>query len=264
MSRYIKDIQLDQPIDTVSVVMEDFTYHNQFRRADWNGEMVHMTKDRHGRERYLKWSYVSGRFHVEAWLKSRLGGEMDLDGVGGGASREEYRRCMDDLVRTLSRQDPSRIAAGHMGSDPIHHDDGHGDNHGAWSADTKWQQETSAGQRVGGGNQAGQFSGGQNPNRQKPAGQISGGQSPDRRNLPEEGYSPENVRERLFAILSVIFGLFMPIFGIVFAVAALRETEIPSVRKTAIAGIVIAVVSFILNIAMAVIGAGAYWSFFDR
>lgn len=256
MSRYIKDIQLDQPIDTVSVVMEDFTYHNQFRRADWNGEMVHMTRDRHGRERYLKWSYVSGRFHVEAWLKSRLGGEMDLDGVGGGASREEYRKCMDDLVRTLSQQDPSRIAAGHMGSDPIHHDDGHGDNHGAWSADTKWQQEIPAGQKAGGGNPAGQISGGQNPDRQKPAGRVTGGQNPGGWNLPQGDYSPEQIRERLFAILSVIFGLFIPYIGIVFGVLALREAETPSVRKTAIAGIVIAVAGMILW-PMITIGIGA-------
>lgn len=141
MSRYIKDVQLDQPVDTVSIIMEDFTYHNQFRRADWNGEMVYLAKDRHGRERYLKWSYVSGLFHAEAWLKTRFGGEMDLDGVGGGASREEYRKCMDDLVRTLSQQDASQITAGHMGSDPIHHDTGHGDNHAVWRADTRWQQE---------------------------------------------------------------------------------------------------------------------------
>lgn len=245
MSRYIKDIQLDQPIDTVSVVMEDFAYHNQFRRADWNGEMVYMTKDRHGRERYLKWSYVSGRFHVEAWLKSRFGGEMDLDGVGGGASREEYRKCMDDLVKTLLLQDSSRIAAGHMGSDPIHHDDGHGDNHGAWRADTKWQQETSTRQKAGAGNPAGQFSGGQ-----KPAGQVTGGQNTGGWTFPEGSYSPEQLRARFFAILSIIFGLFIPYIGIVFGVLALRETEISSVRKTAIAGIVIAIVNMVIWVAI--------------
>lgn len=250
MSRYIKDIQLDKPIDTVSVVMEDFIYHNQFRRADWNGEMVHMTKDRHGRERYFKWSYVSGRFHVEAWLKSRLGGEMDLDGVGGGTSREEYRRCMDDLVRTLSQQDPSRIASGHMGSDPIHHDAGHGDNHAAWSADTKWQRETFERQKAGAGNAAGQFSGRQNPDSQKPAGQVTGGQNTGGWTFPEGGYSPEHVRERLFAILSVLFGLFIPYIGIVFGVLALREGEIPSFRKIAIAGIVIAIVNMVMWVAI--------------
>lgn len=276
MSRYIKDIQLDQPIDTVSVVMEDFTYHNQFRRADWNGEMVHMTKDRHGRERYLKWSYVSGRFHVEAWLKTRFGGEMDLDGVGGGASREEYRKCMDDLIKTLSQQDPNRIAAGHMGSDPIHHDNGHGDNHGTWSTDTKWQKEMYAGQKAGGEKPAGQISGGQNLGRQTPAGQVTGGQNlsrqnpvgqvtggqnPTRRNLPEGGYSPEQARERLLAILSVFFGLIVPYIGIIFGALALREREDPSIRKIATAGIVIAIVNVFLQVVLT-IGVGLFSSGF--
>ena len=40
MGRYIRDVELNQPIDVVSMVMEDFIYHNRFTRADWNGEMV--------------------------------------------------------------------------------------------------------------------------------------------------------------------------------------------------------------------------------
>ena len=35
MSRYIKEVELNQPIDVVSMVMEDFIYHNRFTRADW-------------------------------------------------------------------------------------------------------------------------------------------------------------------------------------------------------------------------------------
>lgn len=41
MGRYVKDVQLDKPIDVVSMVMDDFVYHNQFSRTDWNGEMVY-------------------------------------------------------------------------------------------------------------------------------------------------------------------------------------------------------------------------------
>ena len=64
MGRYIKDIRLEQPIDVVSMVMDDFIYHNHFSRTDWNGEMVFFLKDRHNKERYLKWVYVDGQFHV--------------------------------------------------------------------------------------------------------------------------------------------------------------------------------------------------------
>lgn len=72
MSRYINDVRLDQPIDVVSVLLEDFIYHNRFSRTDWNGEMVYRLKDSHGVERYMKWFYADGVFHVEAWLKGRL------------------------------------------------------------------------------------------------------------------------------------------------------------------------------------------------
>lgn len=140
MGRYIKDVQLEQPIDVVSMVMDDFVYHNRFSRTDWNGEMVYYLKDRHGRERYMKWFYVDGVFHVEAWLKNPFGDEMDLDGVGGGASRKEYRRSMDELIETLKKQPASSVAGGHVGSDPLHHDSGHGSNHDSWRADTEWQQ----------------------------------------------------------------------------------------------------------------------------
>lgn len=257
MSRYVKDVQLDQPIDTVSIIMEDFAYHNQFRRADWNGEMVHVARDRHGRDRYLKWSYVGGLFHVEAWLKGRFGGEMDLDGVGGGASREEYRKSMDELMRTLSQQGSGQIAAGHMGSDPIHHDAGHGDNHAAWSTDTNWQRESSAGQDS---RQAEQRSAGaQRVKTWQTAPQSVGPQQEQPWQSPRRGgcNSSECVRSFMFAIFSIIFGLFMPIFGIVFAVVALREgSEVPKVKKMAIAGIVIAVLSMVGDIALFILSMG--------
>lgn len=248
MSRYVKDVQLDQPIDTVSIIMEDFTYHNQFRRADWNGEMVHVARDRHGRDRYLKWSYVGGLFHVEAWLKGRFGGEMDLDGVGGGASREEYRKSMDDLMRTLSQQDSGQIAAGHMGSDPIHHDAGHGDNHAAWSADTDWQREASAGQ----------------DSRRAEQRSAESRRVESRQDLWEGTWrSPENVRPFLFAVFSIVFSWFAPLFGIIFGVVALREgSEVPKVRTLAIVGIVLAALSMVLELVLLVAGMGEA-GFFD-
>ena len=132
MGRYIKDAQLDQPLDVVSLVMEDYIYHERFSRTDWNGEMVFYRKDGHGRERYMKWSYAGGLFHVEAWLKNPLGGEMDLDGVGGGASRREFRESMDRLLRTLKDQSSSNLAGGHVGADPLHHSSNYEAEHRAW------------------------------------------------------------------------------------------------------------------------------------
>ena len=142
MGRYVKDIRLDQPIDVVSMVMDDFVYHNRFSRADWNGEMVYYLKDRRNRERYLEWHYADGVLHMEAWLKSVFGNETDLNGPGGGASRREYRRALEELLETLKRQSPSSLAGGHIGSDPLHHEGVHGQNHEVWKNDTRWQQGT--------------------------------------------------------------------------------------------------------------------------
>lgn len=141
MGRYIKDVQLDKPIDVVSMVMDDYVYHNRFSRTDWNGEMVYYLKDRHGRERYMKWAYAGGCFHVEAWLKGPMGGEMDLDGTGGGASRKEYRKSMEELLVSLKGSSPERLSGGHIGSDPIHHGREHEKEHGTWRRDTAWQQK---------------------------------------------------------------------------------------------------------------------------
>lgn len=140
MSRYINDVRLDQPIDVVSVLLEDFIYHNRFSRTDWNGEMVYWLKDSHGTERYMKWFYADGVFHVEAWLKGPFGREMDLDGLGGGAGRREFREALDGLIGRLKRQDAGALAGGHAGSDPLHHDGAHGSNHDVWRTDTAWQQ----------------------------------------------------------------------------------------------------------------------------
>ena len=139
MGRYIKDIELNQPIDVVSMVMDDYVYHEHFGRTDWNGEMVYSMKDRHGRDRYMKWHYAGGVFHVEAWLKGTLGGEMDLDGVGGGASRKEYRRSMEQLLDTLRLHHGGQLSGGHVGSDPLHHSEDHKKDHSQWKKDTSWQ-----------------------------------------------------------------------------------------------------------------------------
>ncbi|MGN0401182.1 MAG: hypothetical protein ACI4HQ_02825 [Acetatifactor sp.] len=138
MGRFVKEVQLDKSLDIVSIVMEDYFYHNSFTRSYWNDEMVYCYKDSYGKERYMKWSYTCGLFHLEAWLKNSFGGEMDLNGVGGGASRKEYLESIERLLVTLQQGDTD-YANGHMNSDPIHHEDNPGDNHKTWKKDTSWQ-----------------------------------------------------------------------------------------------------------------------------
>lgn len=265
MGRYIKDIRLEQPIDVVSMVMDDFIYHNHFSRTDWNGEMVFYLKDRHNKERYMKWVYVDGQFHVEAWLKNAMGGEMDLDGVGGGASRKEFRASLDGLIETLRKAAAGSLAGGHIGSDPLHHDSGYVDNHDAWKQDTRWQQ-SAAGQTKSTGQQGGQISGASQQggqNRTQSAGQRSSGQSQGGVSKPIQNggnrqgtvADPEANVSTLFAVLALIFGWAMPILGIVFIIMARKKLDYSSNPKLvnilcvlAVVGMVLWVVSFAVGL----------------
>lgn len=263
MGRYIKDIRLEQPIDVVSMVMDDFIYHNHFSRTDWNGEMVFFLKDRHNKERYLKWVYVDGQFHVEAWLKNAMGGETDLDGVGGGASRKEFRASLDGLIETLKKTASGSLAGGHIGSDPLHHDSGYVDNHDAWKQDTRWQQDsteqTKSASRQGGQNRTPQPAGQQNSGRpqgstpqpagQRNAGQLQGGASKSMQNGGNRQRTvadPEANTSTLFAVLALIFGWAMPILGIVFIIMARRKLDYSSNPRLVNILCVLAVVGMVL------------------
>lgn len=242
MGRYVKDIQLDQPIDVVSVVMDDFVYHNRFSRADWNGEMVYYLKDRHDRERYMKWYYVDGVFHVEAWLKNPFGDEMDLDGVGGGASRKEYRKSIEELLETLKKQSPSSLAGGHVGSDPLHHEGAHEENHEAWKADTQWQRGAGDGSR--------ESVRGSVP--------VSGGKPGDFVHRNRRGNLTQEKKGRL-CVLCAVCALFMawgfPVFGIIFAAFALKWSKGCPHSRLVMCVAVIAICEAVMGLAIGIMGA---------
>lgn len=210
MSRYIRETELNQPIDVVSMMMDDFVYHNRFTRADWNGEMVYFLKDNHGKERYMKWYYTDGVFHVEAWLKGSFGNETALD--GGGASKREFRQALDNLMIQLKNHSANSVAGGHVGSDPLHHDSGQGTNHDTWENDTAWQQETGRKEGI-------------------------------------NKLAPENIIALFFAIFAISFGGCFPLFGIVFAVIAMKKCSTDSwsklIKVLAIVAIVVSVIGFV-------------------
>ena len=237
-------MQLDQPIDVVSMVMEDFVYHNRFLRTDWNGEMVFFMEDSHGRERYMKWSYAGGLLHVEAWLKNPVGGEMDLNGVGGGASRKEFRECMDKLIDTLKRQSGASLAGGHIGSDPLHHDHGHGNNHEAWKNDTQWQQmqdKSKAAPKPAGSNTTAPGSGISNTAAQRYA-TSSGSREKGTQAPLNSGFA--------YALIALMFGWGIPILGLVLGIYAFRKNDSDNRVINIMAGIAIAeaIVGFLISI----------------
>ena len=119
MARYIKDVDIDQPIDVVSIVIEDFLYHNQFKRSDWNGEMVYSAKDTHGKMRFFKYAYVNSILHVEAWMKGAFGGEKSI--ATGGGSKAEYRESIERLFNRLQVHSGNIQIGDYVGHDPMNH-----------------------------------------------------------------------------------------------------------------------------------------------
>ena len=74
MARYIQDFYLNQPEDFVAFIMNDYLQKNGFTMSDWKGEPAYRAGDAMMEGyKYLKWSYVNGRFHLEAWLKGTFG-----------------------------------------------------------------------------------------------------------------------------------------------------------------------------------------------
>ncbi len=202
MSRYIKELALNQPIDVVSMMMEDYIYHNRFSRADWEGEMVFYFKDGHGGNRYMKWSYAGGVLHLEAWLGGKSGRETGLEGMGG-ASKREFRQSLEDLMHRMLNQRSEDMAGGHVGSDPLHHSSNYAAEHAAWEAKSQAQASQAEGK----------------------AG------APSLEPVQEERYVPggPDVSERsvmLMGIAAVCLALVMPILGVVLGTVTLTKSAL--------------------------------------
>ena len=118
MARYYEDVKMDQPLDVVSMAVEDFIYHGRFFRTDWQGEPVYCSTDASKNERYFKWSYTSGVFHVEAWMKGAFGNETNLN---GGGSKKEFKESIEKLIQTIQTHSGNAFEGSYIGHDPIQH-----------------------------------------------------------------------------------------------------------------------------------------------
>lgn len=104
MARYIRDISLNQPEDFVSFMMNDYLQKNSFSMSDWKGEAAYRAGDAMMEGyKYLKWSYVNGVFHLEAWLRGTFGGEWDLNGFVGCAMKQPYKKELENLIALLQQ-----------------------------------------------------------------------------------------------------------------------------------------------------------------
>ena len=108
MARFTRDLVLNKPDDFVQFIMNDFLQKNQFEMSDWKGEAAYRAGDAMVEGfKYLKWSYIGGVFHLEAWLKSVGGGEMDLDGFVGTLQKKPYRDSLEQLFAALQQPLPA-------------------------------------------------------------------------------------------------------------------------------------------------------------
>lgn len=87
--------------------MNDYLQKNGFSMSDWKGEPAYRAGDAMMEGyKYLKWSYVNGRFHLEAWLKGTFGGEWGLEGFVGTLQKKPYKNNLTQLMTVLQQSLP--------------------------------------------------------------------------------------------------------------------------------------------------------------
>lgn len=119
MARYVNELVLNQSDDFVQFIMNDFLQKNQYVLMDYKGEQVFRAGDAMVEGyRYLKWYYMNGVFHVEAWLTSVTGKEMDLDGFVGALQKKPYKDSLEQLYVALRQPIPAPQNMGQSGPQP--------------------------------------------------------------------------------------------------------------------------------------------------
>lgn len=112
MARYTQDVVLNKPDDFVSFMMNDYLQKESFSLSDWKGTPAYRRGDGFIEGfRFLTWNYTNGVLHLEAWLKGPFGGEQNLSGFWGWAVKAAYRSSIDELIKLLHQDIPQPTAA---------------------------------------------------------------------------------------------------------------------------------------------------------
>lgn len=70
MPRYVRNLELNKPMEFVSFAMNDFLQKNKFTPFHYKGEDVFRAGDAMLEGfKYIKWSYDGVNFHLEAWMQ---------------------------------------------------------------------------------------------------------------------------------------------------------------------------------------------------
>lgn len=116
MARYIVDFETSKPDDMIRYITEDFFSKEGFTLVDFKGEVVWkkgtglMTAPQ-----FVKVSSLSGRVHLEAWMKNAIlpgvyVGEMGLDGAYGWAVKKVLKDRVNTLTALLLQGAPTAAA----------------------------------------------------------------------------------------------------------------------------------------------------------
>ena len=107
MARYVREVVLNTPNDFVQFIMDDYLQKNGFMMSDWKGEPAFRAGDAAIEGyKYLKWGYMNGVFHLEAWMKGTFGGEWNLEGFVGSLQKKPYRESLEQLLVLLGQPLP--------------------------------------------------------------------------------------------------------------------------------------------------------------
>lgn len=268
MGRYIQDAGINQPLDVVSMTMEDYIYHNRYIRTDWNGEPVYQCIDASGKDRYLKWSYINGTLHVEAWMKGAFGEEADLNGIG--KEKREYKDSIDNLITKLRTHSGKMPDAGYIGHDPIQNcsteqsatygqqsayahtgttQSAYSQSQPTFGQQSAYSQSQSAYGQSGSAAQTGTYSQQAGAPNQQPTYTSSwmGGGTGSSRSFTSSAHMPNmpagnpaaGSETIVFGVLAIVFCFIFPIVGLIFAIlgksryaAVLNENPDNSTAKT--------------------------------
>lgn len=100
--RYVKDLVLGLPEETVEPIIGKFLEVNQFYQSEWHGDVCWMT-DFLNVEGYqfFVYSYDGTTLHLEAWLRNGKEGEMGLTGFVAATSKAPYLQKINQLSQQL-------------------------------------------------------------------------------------------------------------------------------------------------------------------
>lgn len=102
MTRYIKDIYLEQPEEIVEQIMSAFIEQNNFKHTLWNGEICwgasHVIV---GEIYFFKYLYDNGTLHIEAWIRNGKTKEMGLTGWEASDLKKPYYKLIWNLIKRL-------------------------------------------------------------------------------------------------------------------------------------------------------------------